>query len=85
MAAGRRLDLNARLVPDALASLQAGDGNGHDAAIAADAAKLPECDAIVLGQFSMARACDAVRAGTACPVLTTPDSAVVKLKRLLGG
>jgi Asp/Glu/hydantoin racemase len=83
MSAGRTLDLDARLVPDALASLQAGDANGHDAAIAADAAKLPACDAIVLGQFSMARARDAVRARTACPVLTTPDAAIADLRRRL--
>ena len=83
MAAGNPLHLDARLVPEALASLQAGDVNGHDAAIAADAAKLPVCDAIVLGQFSMARARDAVSAGATCPVLATPDAAIADLRRRL--
>ncbi|MBI3503907.1 MAG: arylsulfatase [Proteobacteria bacterium] len=81
MAAGRRLDVHARLVPRALAALQAGDGASHDEAIAADAANLPACDAIVLGQFSMARARAAVAARVACPVLTTPDAAVAELRR----
>ena len=83
MAGGSRLDVHARLVPGALASLQTGDGSGHDAAIAADAAELPACDAIVLGQFSMARAQSAVAARVACPVLTTPDAAIADLRRRL--
>ena len=44
---------------------------------------LSECDAIALAQFSLARAATAVAAATGRPVLTTPDSAVRKLKRLL--
>ena len=83
MADGQRLDVHARLVPGALAALQAGDGGTHDRAIAADAAGLPACDAIVLGQFSMARAQASVAQSVACPVLTTPDAAVADLRRRL--
>ena len=45
---------------------------------------LKDCDAIALSQFSLARAAEAVAQATGKPVLTTPDSAVRKLKRLLG-
>jgi len=68
-----------------LAALDAGDLAAHDR-IAAEAAKdLADCDAIALGQFSLARAKPLVEAATGRPVLTTPESAVLKLKRLLGG
>jgi len=39
--------------------------------------------AVMLAQFSMAPARDAVQAAVRCPVLTSPGSAVRKLKRLL--
>ena len=83
MADGRALQVHARLVPGALAALQAGDAAAHDAAIAAEANGLPACDAIVLGQFSMARARAAAAAGVGCPVLSTPDAAVADLKAKL--
>jgi hypothetical protein len=83
MAAGRPLDVEARLVPDALAALQAGDGEAHDRLIAAAAANLPGCDAVVLGQFSMARAVPLAQGRTACRVLSTPGAAVADLKRRL--
>jgi len=43
------------------------------------------CDVIALAQFSLARAAPAVAALTGRPVLTTPDLAVTKLRRLLEG
>jgi len=74
-----------KLAEGALAALDAGDLAAHDR-IAAEAAKdLADCDAIALGQFSLARARPLVEAATGRPVLTTPVSAVLKLKRLLGG
>ncbi len=67
-----------------LAALDAGDLATHDR-LAEEAAKdLADCDAIALGQFSLARAKPLVEKATGKPVLTTPDSAVLKLKRLLG-
>ncbi|GGJ16272.1 aspartate/glutamate racemase family protein [Neoroseomonas lacus] len=67
-----------------LAALDAGDTATHDR-LAAEASKaLADCDAIALGQFSLARAKAMVEQATGKPVLTTPDSAVLKLKRLLG-
>jgi hypothetical protein len=45
---------------------------------------LRDCDVIALAQYSMAPAAQKVAQATARPVLTTPDSAVMKLKRMLG-
>jgi Asp/Glu/hydantoin racemase len=78
----------AELVPclaaEALVALDHGDGEAHDQAAAAKAAALAGCDVIALAQFSLARAAAKVAAATGKPVLTTPDSAVRKLRRLLG-
>jgi len=49
------------------------------------AKSLPAVDAIVIGQFSAARAAPAVSAVRPEPVLTTPESAVAKLRGVLGG
>ncbi|HEY1930934.1 MAG TPA: aspartate/glutamate racemase family protein [Acetobacteraceae bacterium] len=67
----------------ALAALDRGDAAEHDRAAARAAAALRDCDVIVLGQFSLARAAQAVAEATGKTVLTTPDSAVRKLQRLL--
>ena len=64
----------------AMAALQAGDGAKHDALCAAAAKNLADCDVIMLAQFSTARARDAVAAAVSCPVLTSPDSAVLRMK-----
>jgi Asp/Glu/hydantoin racemase len=70
-------------VPQAMAALQAGDGAQHDTLLAAVAPRLGDCDVLMLAQFSTARARDAVAAAVKCPVLTSPESAVLKLKKLL--
>jgi Asp/Glu/hydantoin racemase len=72
------------LIEGALAALDRGDTAEHDR-LAADAAQaLKHCDAIALAQFSLARAADAVAKASGRPVLTTPDSAVRKLRAMLG-
>jgi aspartate/glutamate racemase len=73
-----------QLAEGALAALDAGDPAEHDRLAAEAARKLAGCQVIALAQFSLARAADAVAVATGLPVLTTPDSAVRKLKRLLG-
>jgi hypothetical protein len=45
---------------------------------------LRDCDVIALAQYSMAPAAEKVAQATGRPVLTTPDSAVMKLKGMLG-
>ncbi len=71
------------LAAAALTALNAGDGAGHDREAASAALAVADCDVIALAQFSLARAADAVTAATGKPALTTPDSAVRKLQRLL--
>lgn len=78
------LTVTPKLADGALAALDRGDGAEHDRLAALAAGTLTDCDAIALAQFSLARAAPAVAAATGKPVLTTPDSAVRKLKRLLG-
>ncbi len=76
------------LAEGALAALDAGDTAEHDR-LAADAARRAEsegCDLIALAQFSLARALPAVRDAVQIPVLTTPGSAVRRLRaRLAAG
>jgi hypothetical protein len=76
-------ELKTCLAEGALAALDRGDTAAHDR-LAADAAMaLTDCDIIALAQFSLASAAPLVAAATGRPVLTTPDSAVRKLRRLL--
>ena len=83
---GRALELRLAHVPDALAALQAGDAERHDALVAEAAARHADGATVVaLAQFSMARAAPRVRAATGGTVLTTPDTAVAELRRRLGG
>lgn len=78
--------LESALAEGALAALNAGDLQQHDALIAAAARELAQrgCGVIALAQFSMARARDEVAAQTGLPVLTTVESAVAELRRRLG-
>ncbi len=81
---GRRVSISGQVVPGALAALQAGDAERHDALIAAAAAGHAEADTIVLGQFSMARAAGPARERVpGKQLLTTPDSAVAGLRELV--
>lgn len=71
------------LAEGALAALDAGDVATHDRLSVEAARKLSGCDAIALGQFSLAHVAPMVAGATGLPVFTTPDSAVRKLKRIL--
>lgn len=72
-------------VPEAMAALRSGDGAAHDRMVAEAAAGLGDVEAILLAQFSTARARDAVAARTGRPVLTSTGSAVRKVRGLLEG
>jgi hypothetical protein len=79
--------LRGALAEGALAALDRGDGDAHDAAVVQAARGLAGegCRVIALAQFSMARARRAVGAALpGVPVLATPDSAVRRLRALLG-
>jgi len=83
--AGVEAGLTSVVAPAAMAALRTGDAETHNRLVAEAAVAMLPCDAIVLAQFSTSRAADAVRARVGVPVLTSPDSAVAKLKRLLAG
>jgi aspartate/glutamate racemase len=78
-----KVNVKSICVPEAMAALEAGDGATHDRLLALAAPKLGECDVIILAQFSTARAREAVAQAVSCPVLTSPDSAVLRLRELL--
>ena len=70
----------------AIANMQAlaeGDAAHHDSLIIELARDIENVDAVLLAQFSMARARPGVEQIVSAPVLTSPDSAVRKLQRLL--
>ena len=71
------------LAEGALAALDRGDSEQHDGRAARAALELVDCDVIALAQFSLARAAPRVALATGRPILTTPHSAVRKLKRIL--
>ena len=79
---GIDLCLEERFVPGAMDALNDGEAERHDTLIAEAVGTLNGCDAIVLAQFTMARARPAVEAATTVPVLTSPESAVARLKHL---
>lgn len=74
--------IRTKLASGALDALDRGDGEEHDRLSTVAADDLIDCDVIALAQFSLARAADRIAASTGKKVLTTPDSAVRKLKSL---
>jgi Asp/Glu/hydantoin racemase len=85
LASGRgiQLKLKTRTVPAAITALLEGQGDIHDRLIAAAAAEMGPCDALVLGQFSMARAATGIPVAAGRKILTSPHSAVARLKQIL--
>lgn len=71
------------LIEGALAALDRGDADTHDQLAGAAAEAVKDCDVIALAQFSLARSAPIVARATGKRVLTTPDSAVRKLRSLL--
>lgn len=81
-AAGKTLRLADTFVPDAMDMVQRGDQAGHDRLVLEAAGKLGECDAILLGQFSMAPVRPRIEDRTGRPTLDPAEAAVRKLKSL---
>lgn len=73
-----------KLAAGALAALDRDDRAEHDRLVVEASRDMRDCDLIALAQYSMAPAAALVADATGRPVLTTPDSAVLKLKELLG-
>jgi Asp/Glu/hydantoin racemase len=72
-----------KLAEGGMAALDRGDRAEHDRLVMEAARDLRGCDVIALAQYSMAPAAALVAEATGRPVLTTPDSAVQKLKEAL--
>jgi hypothetical protein len=77
------VSLSSTIAEGALAALERGDVALHDQLVVEAAMRLSDCDVIALTQFSLSRAAPAVAAATGKMVLTTPDSAVLKIKKML--
>lgn len=73
-----------KLAEGALAALDRGDRAEHDRLVAEASKDLRDCDLIALAQYSMAPTASLVESASGRPVVTTPDSAVSKLKAMLG-
>jgi hypothetical protein len=80
---GRHYDLDARHVAGAIDALLWGDREEHDELVSAAVAQMTDCDALMLGQFSMAPVIRRLPAVPGRRVLTSPGAAVSKLKRIL--
>jgi Asp/Glu/hydantoin racemase len=78
---GTAIELHATFVAEAMDDLAQGRAADHHRKIAAAARDLSHCDAVMLAQFSMAAAAPEVQAQLPCPVLSSPDCAVLALKQ----
>jgi hypothetical protein len=79
-ARGMAIDLRTVFVPQAMDDLAQGRAADHHQKIAVASRALADCDAVMLAQFSMAAAAAQVQAQLPCPVLSSPDCAVLALK-----
>ncbi len=80
---GTTVKVESHLINGALDALLQNNPDEHNRLIADVAAQQTACDVIALAQFSMAPARAAAVKSTNKLILTTPDSAVAKLKALL--
>jgi Asp/Glu/hydantoin racemase len=85
-ARGLRIHVTESVAEGAFAIGNAGDSATHDRMVVEAAARIAgQVDVLCLAQVSMALARRAVQAAVTVPVLTSPDTAVARLKALLGG
>lgn len=82
-ASGRSIDVQTVFVPEAMQDLAGGRAEIHHAKIAAAAIALKDCAVVMLAQFSMAAALPSVQAKLSRPVLSSPDCAVLHLKKTI--
>jgi hypothetical protein len=80
-ARGQAVELQTEFVPEAMNDLAQGRADLHDQKVATGALKLAGCDVVMLAQFSMAAALRGAQAQLSCPVLSSPDCAVLALKK----
>jgi Asp/Glu/hydantoin racemase len=81
---GVAVEIETAFVPGAMDALDRGDATEHDRMIASAARAMESTEVLLLAQFSMARARPAVAAVVEVPVLTSPETAVVAMRRAVG-
>jgi hypothetical protein len=82
-ASGRSIQVQTVFVPEAMQDLSEGRADMHHDKVAKAAQALKDCDVVMLAQFSMAAALLSVQAKLPCPVLSSPDCAVLALKKAI--
>ena len=80
---GVDIELDTLVCQEALAELRKGNAERHDALIVDSARSPTNSELLCFAQFSMTSAAQQVSQASGLPVLTTPDSAVLKLRDLL--
>lgn len=78
-----RSELETVCIPDALVAAKGGDIAAHDRLLVEAAPRLAHCDAVMLAHFSTSTALDDVQRVLGCPVLSAPEAAVSRMKRLV--
>ena len=78
---GQTVDLRSVFVAGAMQDLADGRADAHHQKVAVAASALADCDAVMLAQFSMAAAAPAVQAEVPGRVLSSPDCAVLALRK----
>ena len=81
---GSKATLTTIVVDGAMDAMRKGDAQKHNELVAARAADLAGCDAIMLAHFSTSRAAEKVSAAVSVPVLSAPDAAVDWLRAITG-
>jgi len=82
---GRTAKITSYFCEGALEAKQVGDDDRHDQLIAETAASIEGADVILLAQFSMASAAPVARDKTSIPILTSPDAAILEIRKLVEG
>jgi Asp/Glu/hydantoin racemase len=80
---GRHARLAVDVCVEAMAALRSGDPATHNQRVAERCAAMTDVDAIMLAHFSTARALAASTSRTGVPILSSPEAAVRKLRRLI--
>ena len=78
---GVTVELRSVFVPQAMQDLAEGRADDHHRKVADAALQLADCDVVMLAQFSMADALATVQRQLSAPVLSSPDCAVLALRR----
>ena len=82
---GRESRISTILVEEAMKALLSGDLRTHNQLLSEEAIGFKDIDILMLAQFSTSRAYELVSSSVRCKVLTSPRSAVGKLKREIIG